>query len=391
MLRRLLGRGGPGGRPLTSAEYEPIAEYTRTGPAPLAPGASEALNAASLRIAVVVPWWFEGSGGHTTIVDLLRRLEAIGHDCSLWLHDPAGYHESSSDEELAREVRDWFGPMRGPVRRGFDAWQGADVVVATGWQTVHRVALLRGARARAYLVQDHEPEFHATSAEHRWAEETYRLGFHCITAGRWLRDLMTQNYGASASYFDLGVDHDVYWPRDMLRTDPIVMFYARTITPRRAVPLGLLALEELARRRPVIEFQLFGDERKPVTQFEYSHLGVLSGDALAGAYSGAAAGLVLSMTNYSLVAQEMMACGLPCVELDTPSARAAFGDDPPLELARFDPLAIADALERLVMDPDLADQRRQAGLELVRERTWDAAAGQVEAGLREALRVIQAP
>jgi glycosyltransferase involved in cell wall biosynthesis len=339
----------------------------------------------------VVPWWFEGSGGHTTIVDLVRGLEALGHECSLWLHDPAGHHEGSSDEELTREVQEWFGPMRGPVRRGFDAWDGADVALATGWQTVHRVALLPGARARAYLVQDHEPEFYATSAERRWADETYRLGFHCITAGAWLRDLMRQNYGASASHFDLGVDHDVYWPRDIFRHERVVMFYARTITPRRAVPLGLLALEELARRQPATEFELYGDERKPATRFDYRHLGVLSGDALAAAYSRASAGLVLSMTNYSLVAQEMMACELPCVELDTPSARAAFGPEPPLELCRFDPIAIADALERLLLDRDLAEARARAGAEFVRERTWDAAAKQVEAGLREALRLADAP
>jgi glycosyltransferase involved in cell wall biosynthesis len=391
VLRRLLGRGGRSGFAVTSAEFEAIVEYARNGPAALAPGASEAAAAASLRVAVVVPWWFEGSGGHTTIVDLVRRLETLGHECSLWLHDPGGRHEASSDEELGGHVRDWFGPMRGAVRRGFGSWQGADVVVATGWQTAHQAALLPGARARAYLVQDHEPEFYATSAEREWADQTYRLGFHCITAGRWLRDLMTQNYGASASHFDLGVDHDVYWPRDIFRSDRVVMFYARTITPRRAVPLGLLALEELARRQPSTEFELYGDERKPTARFEYKHLGVVSAEELAAAYSRAAAGLVLSMTNYSLVAQEMMACELPSVELDTPSARAAFGTDPPLELARFDPIAIADALERLLMDRDLAEARREAGREFVRDKTWDAAAAQVEAGLREALRRADLP
>lgn len=391
MLRRLLGRGGSSGWPVTAAEFDAIAEYARRGPAPLAPGGPEASAAPSLRVAVVVPWWFEGSGGHTTIADLVGRLEAAGHDCSIWLHDPAGHHEGSSDEELGRQVREWFGPVRGPVRRGFDAWDGADVALATGWQTAHQVTLLTGTRARAYLVQDHEPEFSPTSAERQWADDTYRLGMHCITAGRWLRDLMTQNYGATASWFDLGVDHDVYRPQPGERSDRTVMFYARTITPRRAVPLGLLALEELARRMPAVEFELYGDERKPATRFEYRHLGVLPEEQLAEAYSRAAVGLVLSMTNYSLVAQEMMACGLPCVELDTPSARAAFGAGPPVELAAFDPMALADSLERLLSDDELAEQRRRDGIEFVRNRTWEAAAEQVEAGLREALRLAGAP
>ena len=56
----------------------------------------------------------------------------------------------------------------------FDDWYGADVVVATGWQTVYPVLELDGCRARAYLVNDHEPEFFATSVEHEWAERDLR-------------------------------------------------------------------------------------------------------------------------------------------------------------------------------------------------------------------------
>jgi glycosyltransferase involved in cell wall biosynthesis len=97
-------------------------------------------------------------------------------------------------------------------------------------------------------------------------------------------------------------------------------------------------------------------------------------------------GLVLSMTNYSLVAQEMLACGLPCVELDSPSIVKAFGRDGPVDMAPLEPFAIADALERLLDDPALREQRREAARKLVTERTWDAAAERFEAGLRAALK-----
>ena len=58
--------------------------------------------------------------------------------------------------------------------RGFADWYGADVAVATGWQTVFPVLEQHGVRARAYLINDHEPEFYATSVESIWAAETYR-------------------------------------------------------------------------------------------------------------------------------------------------------------------------------------------------------------------------
>ena len=36
--------------------------------------------------------------------------------------------------------------------------------------------LLPHVRARAYLINDHEPEFFATSADALWAAHTYELG-----------------------------------------------------------------------------------------------------------------------------------------------------------------------------------------------------------------------
>jgi glycosyltransferase involved in cell wall biosynthesis len=196
-----------------------------------------------------------------------------------------------------------------------------------------------------------------------------------------------QNYGATASWFELGVDHSLYRPLGGERAEQTVLFYSRTTTPRRAVPLGLLALAELRRRRAGVEVELFGDPRRAGAVFEHRDLGVLAPDDLAQAYSRATVGMVLSLTNYSLIAQEMLACGLPCVELDTPSTRAALGGRDAAELAEFGVDTLASALERLLDDSELRERRRAAGIELVRPRTWESAAEQVEAGLREALRL----
>ena len=56
------------------------------------------------------------------------------------------------------------------------------------------------------------------------------------------------------------------------------------------------------------------------------------------------------MTNYSRVPQEMMACGLPCVDLAGYTAESVFGEDGPAELSEFSPSAIADHIERLMDD-----------------------------------------
>jgi O-antigen biosynthesis protein len=358
--------------------YAGVLEVAREGRAPLA---ASAAPDGPVHIAVVLPSFGRGSGGHSTLFNLFTRLEERGHSVTYWLHDFALQHRGQTGAQVRARMREWFRPPAGPVFSGFDGWHGADVVVATSWETIHPVLRLGGARSRAYLVQDHEPEFFATSAQRLWSEQTYQEDFHVIAASPWLAELVRSHHGARASHFDLGVDHSLYRPRPASRREDTVVFYARDVTPRRAVPLGMLALEELKRRRPATRCVLFGSDAEIASAFDHEELGVATPEQLAWAYSEATAGLSLSLTNHSLIPQEMLACGLPCVELSGRSAEAVFGAAGPVELAPPEPLALADALERLLDDPALRERRAAEGLEWVRERTWDHAADQVEAAL----------
>ncbi|HEY0345369.1 MAG TPA: glycosyltransferase family 4 protein [Solirubrobacteraceae bacterium] len=378
----LLGRTGT---PLAVTAPASLLEHSRRGSAPLAAGAADAARSPALTIAVVVPSFRRGSGGHRAIADLVRGLEQRGHACSLWISDEEGRHRGQTGAQVAAAFAGCFGAVAGPVQVGFERWGAVDVAVATGWQTVPRVLLLEHAKARAYLMLDHEPEFYATSAEREWAAWTYRQGLHVIAASAWLAGLVRERYGATADSFEFGVDHEVYRPRDLPRRDDRVLFYARAVTARRAVPLGLLALAELHRRRPGVAIGLFGESRPLQPGFPAENLGVLEPEALARAYGEATVGVVLSMTNPSLIGPEMLACGLPVVELDAEAVRASFGTTGPLLLAPFDPIALADAIDELLADPVQRARRAQQGVELAAGRTWSGAAATVEAGLREAL------
>ena len=152
------------------------------------------------------------------------------------------------------------------------------------------------------------------------------------------------------------------------------------------MPTGIAALRELYERRPNTRFVLFGDRNPVETAFPYEHLGVRSPLELSWLYSQATVGLCLSMTNFSLMPKEMLACGLPCVELAGVSAESIFGADGPIELAELDPVALASALERLLDDRELRERRSREGIEFVAGHTWEHATDQVEAGLRHALR-----
>jgi glycosyltransferase involved in cell wall biosynthesis len=367
-------------------DYDIAAHVWSEGPASLVepvPGMSERER---LRLALIIPPFSRGSGGHNTLLQILTRLEQRGHTCSVWLADYHGQMRELWPAVLRHDIREFFAPLQGPVYKGFDAWQGADVAIATGWQTVHATLGLDNCRARAYIVNDHEPEFYAASTEQALAEDTYRHDLHCIAASPWLRDLLIERYGASADAFQLGVDGATYHPLPVERRRDTVIYYARHSTPRRAVPIGLMALAELHRRRPEVRIVLFGTDKPLHAAFPYEHLGVLTTDQLARLYSEATAGLCLSLTNFSLMPKEMLACGLPCVELAGVSAESIFGADGALDLAALEPQAIATALERLIVDRERWERRSREGIEFVASHTWEHATDEVEAGLRHALR-----
>lgn len=362
-----------------------VGRSSKTPGAPLVPiPASRAEG--PLHVAWVIPPYQRRSGGHTTLLTIARELERRGHTCSVWLHDPWGLLPQSR-EAIHREILEGFVPIAGEVHRDLEGWRGADVAVATGWQSVYAVKGLPGCGLKAYLVQDHEPEFHATSAQALWAEETYRAGMTCLCASPWLRDVLRERHGADAEAFELAVDHGLYRDLGRERDADTVAFYARQYTPRRGTELGILALADVVRRRPRTRIVMYGDGRPPDAPFRYEFLGVVDPVRLAELYNRAAVGMVLSLTNYSLVPQEMMASGLPVVDVRGASAEAVFGTDGELiTLAEPEPAALADAVLGLLEDHERRARVARAAGAWVAGRTWSGVAGTIEAALRARLR-----
>lgn len=334
-------------------------------------------NPDALSIHWVIPDFQQGSGGHASIFRMAGELKRLGHRNHFWIigdcqhADPGAY------------IDQHFGSLNCPTRllapHQLDQVQG-DVVVATNYRSAYYVRGIRQVVRKCYLVQDYEPSFFPMGFDYHVARHTYTFGFQLIAAGYWLTSMLRRDGADEVASFGFGYAPECYFPAPTdasQNTSPArlfrIAFYGRISTERRMVVLGLLALAELARRRTdfIVHFfgQTSGDNPLP---YPYVDEGVLAPAELGQLYRDCDLGLVFSATNHSIVPGEMMACGLPVVELDGENNQMTY---PPgsICLAEAVPAAIADAVCRLLDSPTARDQQRRAALEYAAGLSWESA------------------
>lgn len=317
-----------------------------------------------------------GSGGHTTIFRIINYLEAHGYANQVYFCDL--YH--ADHQHYAATVRDFYG-FAGPVLPSGTALDDAHGIFATSWPTAYPVFNSKCRGKRFYFVQDFEPYFHPVSSLSVLAENTYRMGFHAITAGRWLSQKLRTEYGMKADHFDFGCDVARYSRRNTGKRTGVA-FYARPEASRRGYEIGIMALELLARRRPEIDFHFYGEKigKMPFRFFDH---GKIAPSQLNEIYNLCFAGLSLSLTNVSLVPHEMLAAGCIPVVNDANHNRMVL-DNPFVHYAQPSPPALAAELANLADMADFAEYSRQAEASVV-ANTWEDAGARVDATLRNAL------
>lgn len=316
-------------------------------------------------IAWIVPGLIIGGGGHRNILRAAYHLEQFGHDVRLYFSD-TGLDAAT----LRSQVHRHFYPFQGPVRRFTPDIEKVDVLIATHWSTVE-LAESVGDRAGSliYFVQDFEPAFYPMGSEYLMAENTYRKGLYAITSGPWCEQILRRDYAMEADHFLFPVDRDVYRNQPAVSRRRRILFFAKPDMPRRCFQIGIAALKRLHALKPDVEIAMFGSGAAANMSYDFpvTHLGVLPSLAdLAKAYAECSLGLVFSTTNPSLVPYEMMACGLPIVDLDRPGASVSYGDRSDIAfLADQDPVRMGEQIADWIDDETELSNRRERGLSLV--------------------------
>jgi len=345
-----------------------------------------------MNIHWVVPEFSAGAGGHMTICRMASILERFGHKQTIWIHNPG---PKRTDETGYDDIQKYFQFFSGDVRVLDERFEDAkgDALIATDCWTVWPSLSASNFKRRFYFVQDYEPSFYPVGAFSLAAEQTYKKDLDCICASPWLSKLMEDRYGRWARPFWLAADTGLYHPPKKKKQNriPRIAFYSRYFTARRAVELGFLALEILADRGVKFEVDFFGADLGAIkAPFKFRDHGVAVPDHLSQLFQASDLGVVFSATNYSLVPQEMMACGLPIIELKGESTECIFPSDT-VSLAEPNPEKIADAMEAMILSPEKREKQQAAALEWVRQFTWEKSARIVENALVERLAEFATP
>jgi glycosyltransferase involved in cell wall biosynthesis len=327
-------------------------------------------NPMSQRIAWLVPKLIEGSGGHRTILHHAAALESAGFKCSIYIES-----DGKDKAAAAHEIQRLFGYRFADAVYGWNEVAPADLVFATVWYSAQVVRDLSFPCRKAYFVQDYEASFNPMGDAYLMAENSYRYGLHPITIGRWLTSQLRSAFNVPAEYFDFCADLSIYRAVPNVRREKAVCFIHQPEKPRRCARLGIEALGIVKDRMPEVKVYLYGSSRKEHVWFQHSNLGLLGLEDCNMLYNRCTAGLCISASNPSRIPFEMMAAGLPVVELWRENTLYDFPEEAAL-LCDQTPQSIAEGLLRLLADRELCQRMGEAGAAFMRNRPLETGTNQ---------------
>lgn len=310
-----------------------------------------------MRAAWVLPSLIEGSGGHRTILQNVQYLIRKGYECDVYVEDKG---EVKNSEELRRQAETLFGKHDCRFILGYDIQGEYDIIFATAWFTAKVVRDCNSKAVKAYFIQDFEALFNPMGDGYILACNSYGYGLKPVTIGRWLSHKMQTEYRTPSRYFDFCADRRIYRPLPEAKKEHAICFVYQPDKPRRCSVLGIEALGIVKFLRPDVKIYLYGSNIKGNVWFEHENLGIIPLEKCNALYNQCEVGLCISSSNPSRIPFEMMAAGLPVVDLYMENN---FYDMPNegVRLAHTTPESIAQALIEILNHPEKAAEMSEAG------------------------------
>ena len=318
---------------------------------------------AKRKIAWFIPPLSKGSGGLNTIFRNAEALSSNGYTCDFYFPPSQGLVTNKAD--TLQQMRDWFGYTEpGDIYLfEIECQKDYDLIIATFWDTAYLVALQK-CNHKAYFIQDWEPSFYPVSDAACEAEFSYQLGLSPITIGKWLANKLDSKGFGPSFYTDFGADLSIYKQLNITKEFAICAIY-QPDKPRRIPNTIIEALQIVKIYHPDLTIYLYGSQAIEVAGF--NHLGILSKPECNLLYNRCLLGISASTTNPSRIPFEMMAAGLPVLELAGDNTEYDLPKDA-VELANPNSISIAASINELLASPERLEQMRSAGPEFMSSR-----------------------
>ena len=250
-----------------------------------------------------------------------------------------------------------------------------DIGVATIWYSAYALLPFNAVRAKYYFVQDYEPAFYPAGTLWALAEATYGFGYAGLVNTPGLGDTY-RSYGNPTCAFVPAVELCRSTRPPAARRPVRVVLYGRPGTERNGFELLAAAARRVkARYGDAVTIISLGEDFDPA---EFNLVGVLEEARLVQdlaelreCYLRADIGVCCMFTRHpSYQPLEYMAAGVAVVTNVNPSTTWLLSDGENCLLSDPFSVAFADAIGRLVEDPDLRDRLASAGEATVKGTSW---------------------
>lgn len=307
------------------------------------------------KIAWFLPTIIKGSGGHRTIIQNANALVKAGYSCDLYF-DEDFYSTSESMKNLLIK---YFGECLCNVYVGSVLREKYDLVFATHAVLTADYVKNCDCENKAYFIQDFEPWFVPMGEMYIDMEKTYNYNLKGVSIGRWLAHKIENEYNTKMKYFNFCADLNIYKPLKNIEKEDAICFIYQPEKPRRCSNLGIQALRLVKKIRPEIKIYLYGSTADAnISEFENLH--IINLEECNKLYNKCRVGLCISASNPSRIPFEMMASGLPVVDLYRENNLYDMPDGGIL-LAKSTPEAIATALLKIYDDKKLSEKMSKFG------------------------------
>lgn len=248
------------------------------------------------------------------------------------------------------------------------------ILVATSWVTAYWVNLYNkiSPRNKAYLIQ-HFEDWHGSTEE---VVSTWKMPLHKIVIAPWLKDI-AKNMGEEAFLIENGFNQEEFY-----LTIPIKKKNKYLVTmlwhdnPFKACKVGLQTLMVVKKKIPQLKAHFFGVPERPKDLPEWiyytqmpshqEHLQIYNESSI---FLGPS-----SKEGFCLTPPEAMLCGCAVVCTNIGGYTVVAKDNETALLAEVgDYNKLADNIIKLIEDDNLRFKIATAGLEFVKQYTWDNA------------------